>query len=59
MQHMEPLLGLSLPKVQINVQNFQIALTDAYRYLFWHSGLKYIMRSMLALSMLLNLREDQ
>ena len=49
MHHMGPLLGLSLPKVQINVQNFQIALTDAYRYLFWHSGLKYIMRPMLAL----------
>ena len=49
MQHMGPLLGLSLPKVQINVNNFQLALTDAYRYLFWHSGLKYIMRSMLAL----------
>ena len=49
MQHMGPLLGLSLPKVQINVQNFQIALTDAYRYLFWHSGLKYIMRPVLAL----------
>ena len=49
MGHMGPLLGYTWQKVRSNVKYFQRALTDAYRYLFWHSGLRYVRRSPIAL----------
>ena len=49
MNHMGPLLGYTWQKVRSNVKYFQRALTDAYRYLFLHSGLRYIRRSPIAL----------
>ena len=42
MNHMGPLLGYTWQKVQKQ-------LTDAYRYLLWHSGLRYVRRSPIAL----------
>ena len=46
---MIPLTGISMNKLQTNVERCQITLTEWYRWLFRDTGMKYIRRSPIAL----------